>query len=216
MQNFTLQGPRCQDGELPWTLVSVEKVLEEGWVKTVPLKSRQEDLEDAFVLPAREIAHGGVIGEGAVWYRDEQVEDEIEEGFWRDEEEQYERLVRGRVLSNRRFGANGYISAGRMAARRNTATNAATTQSVKLNRYEEAAMRRKKKEGTAGASGNSTGGRKKKLKKKSRQGIALAKKKEEEEKRRAATASSSTGGAVQQSDRAKMLVGSSAGAGPSN
>lgn len=198
-------------------MVDVEQVLGEGWVKTVPLKSRQEDLQDAFVLPAREIRHGGVIGDGAVWYRDEEVEDEIEEGFWRDEEEQYERLVRGRVLSNRRFGANGYISAGRMAARRNNAGGTTRNEGKKLNRYEEAAMRRKKKEGNAGTGSSASGGRKKKMKKKSRQGIAMQRKKEEEERRMAAATAASTAGATAHlGERAHMAVGSSADAGPSN
>ncbi len=84
----------------------------------------------------------------APYYRDERVEDELEEMFWEEEERNYRELSR-RTVGNRPFGANGFLSSGRQVARAPQLTRrqkaAAAAAAAAASSSSQAPARRKKK-----------------------------------------------------------------------
>lgn len=204
-------GPCTADGTLPWVQEHISILMEASWVETREVLPPLQDVENSFTLPP--LARDSVVSASspAPLYSHEEIEDEYESLFWEEEDEQYQQLMGStRVLSNRRFGANGYISAGRLRATPHTSNNSkkpagssgagALGSSAGRVRAQEVARRRAADPASnqaRGAGSSSGGARKKKLKKKSREGIAAAarKKAEAEAAARAATRASSGAGA---------------------
>ena len=116
-----LDGQVVTDGgwvEEPTALLSRAR-----WVHLNPVNNRVEEMQGVFVHP-----HGSnEVGSSSSAYSagttlsqwvDEEMEEEREKQFWEEEEREWEEHRRGvRWLGNRRFGQNGYVSAGRMMAR---------------------------------------------------------------------------------------------------
>lgn len=183
-------------------------ICQASWVPLSEIHSAKHDIEASFSLPPREIL-ASVYSEDAhqpastsvPFYAHEDIEDELEDQFWEEEEFYHDRLMRGtRSISNRRFGPLGYMSAGRMRAAPCPSSSGAGSAGSHASHGKQNA----KKEGktkvqnkVVGSSSHSpgdhpvgqtaldqyqqpnnrsnTGGRKKKVKKKSRAGIAAAK-----------------------------------------
>lgn len=156
-------GPATATGEPPWILESLPLLRRATWVHLREVMPPLHDAQSLFTLPSyRTEPH--VTASSAPHYLNEEVEDELENQFWEEEEMQYRQLS-GRVMSNRRYGSNGYISAGRMRA---------TARVPGKNSHAGAASSSAQTRKNSGQQTASTG-RKKKLKKKSRAGIAAAK-----------------------------------------
>lgn len=195
-------GPFTARGTPPWIRESIALLQRVEWVQAREVFPPIHDLESSFTLPPISSPSSAVVASSpfspAPHYLHEEFEDELESRFWEEEEKQFDRLMGSRVMSNRRFGANGYISAGRLRAtpcplprthKQSAASSAAGPSAAHSARAEEVSKRRERerKSGQANAS-SSGGGRKKKLKKKSREGMAQAARKKAEAEAAAATA----------------------------
>lgn len=214
-------GPATRYGTLPWIREHVALLQRVEWVQTREVLAPLQDLTDAITLaPARSERATTTAAAGfspAPHYLHEDVEDELESRFWEEEEKQFDRLMGSRVMSNRRFGANGYIASGRLRAthrqrlatqtRKKGAAAAGSSSAMAGGGTQDVGgLRRElKKKGDgwtdadtgagagAGASGGGGGGRKKKLKKKSREGLAAAARKKAEAEAEAAAAQHAAG-----------------------
>ncbi|CAN8068728.1 unnamed protein product [Agarophyton chilense] len=150
------------------------------WVQLTEIHSAKHDIEASFALPPINaiVAPPQPSSSSAPHYSNEELEDELEHRFWEEEEKQYNRLMRSsKVVSNRRFGPQGYISGGRMSA-----TPRPAPRPKKLLAGSSIDVDSQPSSSKPPKSGSSSG-RKKKVKKKSRAGIAAAKAAEEAAKR---------------------------------
>lgn len=168
-------GPWTETCEPPYAEQNLALLRHATWVHLREIHTAQHDIEASFALPplfAR--PERPAPAPSAPAYATEDVEDELEDRFWAEEEKQFDRLMRGRAMCNRRFGAQGFISAGRMRAtarhppRANKASRSGNPGSSQQNSARIGMQ--SSKEPAASASGR----RKKKVKKKSRAGLAAA------------------------------------------
>lgn len=221
-----VSGPFTAQGIPPWVRESIVLLQRVEWVQTREVFSPIHDLESSFTLPpvSSSSSSSAVVASSsfspAPHYLHEEFEDELESRFWEEEEKQFDRLMGSRVVSNRRFGANGYISAGRLRAtprppprshKQAAASSAAGPSMAQSTRADEGSKRRERERKSGQANGSSSsGGRKKKLKKKSREGIAQAarKKAEAEAAAAAATAASTTNASVAAAASATIVAAS--------
>lgn len=152
-----------------------------SWVQLREIHSAQHDIEHAFELPPRQPYDARALAmadasAAAPRIMNEELEDELEDRIWEEEEKNYAHYMRGgsRVISNRRFGQHGYIASGHMRAKakgpqrgkRFGNSGAGSSQS-----HTAAGGKRNKNSQAKPTNG---GGRKKKVKKNSRAGIAAA------------------------------------------
>lgn len=184
-----IPGPYTRHQTPPRIPETLALLLRVDWVSPREVLPPLHDLlPPTFVLP-----HPSIPVSPAPQYLHEEVEDELEHRFWEEEERQFDRLIRGRVLSNRRFGTNGYISAGRLHA---TPRAPATPHKIL-----HPTASRDSGSGAGSADRQSVtprpAGRKKKLKKKSREGIAAAARKKAEAEAAAAAAASAADAGVE-------------------
>lgn len=180
-------GPWTCHGQAPFIRESTVLLRRVKWVQLREVHSTQHDIQASFVMPQLDSTASGASAASssssvARHYLNEAVEDELEDRFWEEEQQQFDRLLGGtRVISNRRFGPTGYISSGRMSAkpRRPQPPKRLHLGSASASAGASASP----KQQPTGSS--SSGGRKKKVKKKSRAGIAAAKAAAEAEARNA-------------------------------
>eukprot|EP00177_Eucheuma_denticulatum_P006790 GFKZ01012342.1.p1 GENE.GFKZ01012342.1~~GFKZ01012342.1.p1 ORF type:complete len:314 (+),score=47.67 GFKZ01012342.1:381-1322(+) len=189
-------GPYTASGTPPWVSESVALLRRVEWVQTREVLSPVQDIESSFTIPSQfsSPSVSQSSSSPAPHYLNEEFEDELESRFWEEEELQFDRLMSSRVMSNRRFGANGYISAGRLRATPrppargkkhearpgSSAAGASSAHGTQVDNKAKRSEKHRKGSQNQGAASSSGGGRKKKLKKKSREGIAQAARKKAE------------------------------------
>ncbi|PXF49944.1 hypothetical protein BWQ96_00104 [Gracilariopsis chorda] len=151
------------------------------WINLSEIHSAKHDIEASFALPPIDaLVAPPPPSSSAPHYSNEDLEDELEHRFWEEEEHQYNRLMRStKVISNRRFGPQGYISGGRMRATPRPSPHPAPRYKKVMTAASAAAQHQPSASPAKPPTSGSTGGRKKKVKKKSRAGIAAAKAAEE-------------------------------------
>lgn len=136
LQGTAVQGPPTAQLRFPQLEHPVCALRDTPWLPLREIHSPQHDIEASFELPPRNSAwvssssasasasassgsyyHYAEYAEGASaapHYLHEDVEDELEDRFWREEEQAHQHLMR--TMSNRRHGPAGYMAAGRMRA----------------------------------------------------------------------------------------------------
>lgn len=139
-----LPGPITKDGQYARNIIALSDLMicPPTWLKTqlTPVHSAQHDIEHAFeMLPTEtQMSYQDLMAMQqefenmasslsssststiipAPAYACEEIEDELEDQFWQEEERVHQSLMRNsRTISNRRYGNSGYLAAGRMHAR---------------------------------------------------------------------------------------------------
>lgn len=81
-------------------------------------------------------------------YEREEIEDDLEDQYWEEEERAHQRLMRtNRTISNRRYGNSGYLAAGRMHARpMNNNANSSSSAAGCSSAHSKMKRKKKKKE----------------------------------------------------------------------
>lgn len=211
-------GPVTEHNQPPYLLQPTVMLRELPWVNLSEIHSAKHDIEASFALPPIDaLVAPPPPSSSAPHYSNEDLEDELEHRFWEEEEHRYNRLMRStKVVSNRRFGPQGYISGGRMRATPRPSASPAPRSKKAMASSSAAASAAAQFHPPASPTkptrAGSTGGRKKKVKKKSRAGIAAAKAAEEAAKAQAeklTVASVNQNAAPSQSQPGSQAPGSS-------
>lgn len=167
-----VSGPPTATQQPPFLLLSSVLLCHLPWIQLSHIHSAKHDIEASFDLP-RPQPQLTSSPSSAPEYNSEDVEDEMEDRFWQEEETQYNRLMRSsRVISNRRFGPQGYISSGHMRATPRPIPCPTPHPAPRLRKLLGDTSSASQQSFSSSASGS--GSRKKKVKKKSRAGIAAA------------------------------------------
>lgn len=146
-----LSGPMTADGRYPSNVISLSDLMvcPPSWLKSqlTQVHSAQHDIEHAFELLPTETQMSyqdlltiqqqfqnqmSLSSVSAPAYACEEIEDELEDQFWQEEELVHQNLMRNsrHTISNRRYGNSGYLAAGRMHARPSNNNNNASSSTV--------------------------------------------------------------------------------------
>lgn len=168
---LSIEGPCAPCGTPPHARLPIDALLAQPWVSALltPLHSAKYDIENSFQFPplTAVVPDSSQIAQQqqqqqqntATVYGDESFEDELEDQFWREEEQMHQSLMRSNlsrtVVSNRRFGDGGYVSSGRLRATPTRRANAAAQRAAagsssagSKNSTPQSSKKKKKKKGS--------------------------------------------------------------------
>lgn len=162
-----LDGQVVPDGG--WIEEPISLLRRASWVRLEQVNDRVADVQGVFVpvrssteiatnrngLPSMQATSAsGPATRASRHWEDEEMEEEREKNFWEEEERQWQEQRRGvKLLGNRRYGQNGYVSSGRMVARATArqpaSSSAAHPASSSTNGRSKAKRKRKKGSGSS-------------------------------------------------------------------
>lgn len=166
-----LCGPITEDGHPARSVISLSDLMicPPTWLKTqlTPVHSAKYDIEHSFGMHRNDtqMSYHDLLAlqrqfqnqvsvtssetTAAPAYEREDIEDDLEDQFWEEEERVHQRLMHtnNRTISNRRYGNSGYLAAGRMHARpMNSNANASSSAAAGCSAAQTKKKKKKKKE----------------------------------------------------------------------